>query len=176
MSLPHLHGRVAWIFEEDNYDIDLIVGIKNIKLTNIDELAAVTMSSYDKDFGSAVQKGDLLVGGHNFGYGHPHYPAMRAMRHLGIAGVIAESFSPGFFRGEISMGFPLVTCPGIRAAVSRWDTLSVDWELGQVRNAANGQALPMEPLSSVERATLAAGGFIPYLKARLAKQAPAGHA
>jgi hypothetical protein len=62
-----------------------------------------------------VQPGDLLVGNHNFGYGHPHYPPMIGMRHLGIAGVIAESFSPGYWRGEIAMGFPQVICPGISA-------------------------------------------------------------
>lgn len=171
MSLPNLHGRAAWIFTEDDYDIDLIVGIKNIKITDIHELAAVTMSSYDPDFAKSVKKGDLLVGGHNFGYGHPHYPAMRAMRHMGVAGVIAESFSPGFFRGEISMGFPLITCPGIREATSRWDELAVDWESGQVTNRSTGKVLPFERLSSVERGTLEAGGFIPYLKARLAREA-----
>ena len=80
MNLPTLHGRAAWIFTEDDYDIDLIVGIKNIKITDINELAAVTMTSYDPDFAKSVNKGDLLVGGQNFGYGHPHYPAMRAMR------------------------------------------------------------------------------------------------
>ena len=143
MTLPTLHGRAAWIFTEDDYDIDLIVGIKNIKITDINELAAVTMSSYDPDFAKSVNKGDLLVGGQNFGYGHPHYPAMRAMRHLGVAGVIAESFSPGFFRGEISMGFPLITCPGIRAATQRWDTLRVDWERGVVVNERTGQALSL---------------------------------
>ena len=109
------------------YDIDLIIGIKNIKLSDLEELAAVTMTHYDPNFRQSVKAGDLLVAGHNFGYGHPHYPAMKAMRYLGITGVIAESFSPGFFRGEISMGFPLVTCPGIRSAVSRGDELQVDW-------------------------------------------------
>lgn len=173
MSLPNLQGRAAWIFEEDDFDIDLIVGIKNIKITDINELAAVTMTTYDGQFATAVRKGDLLVGGHNFGYGHPHYPAMRAMRHLGVAGVIAESFSPGFFRGEISMGFPLVSCPGIREITTRWDELQVDWEGGRVTNLASGRQLPFEPLSSVERGTLEAGGFIPYLKARLARQAAA---
>ena len=103
-------------------------------MTNIDELSKAAMQDYDPDFASAVQPGDLLVGGHNFGYGHPHYPPMRAMRHLGIAGVIAESFSPGFFRGEISMGFPLVTCPGILAIVARWDEMEVDWAAQQVSN------------------------------------------
>lgn len=173
MSLPTLQGRAAWIFKEDDFDIDLIVGIKNIKITDIHELAAVTMQSYDPDFATSVQKGDLLVGGHNFGYGHPHYPAMRAMRHLGVSGVIAESFSPGFFRGEISMGFPLITCPGIREMATRWCQLRVDWTQHTVTNLDTGASLPFEPLSSVERGTLEAGGFIPYLKARLAKQGAA---
>ena len=174
MSLPNLQGRVAWVFEEDNFDIDLIIGIKNIKLSDLEELAAVTMTGYDPQFRQLVQRGDLLVAGHNFGYGHPHYPAMKAMRHLGISGVIAESFSPGFFRGEISMGFPLMTCPGIRAAVSRWDTLQVDWQAHTVHNLSRGaQPLPFEPLSSAERGMLACGGFIPYLKARLAARPPA---
>lgn len=170
MTLPTLEGRAAWIFTEDDYDIDLIVGIKNIKITDINELAAVTMTSYDPEFAKSVAKGDLLVGGQNFGYGHPHYPAMRAMRHLGVAGVIAESFSPGFFRGEISMGFPLITCPGIRAATQRWDALHVDWNLGVVVNQRTGQSLPFERWSSTERATIEAGGFTPYLKARLARE------
>ena len=174
MSLDNLKGRAAWIFEEDNYDIDLIIGIKNIKLSDLEELAAVTMTSYDPDFRRSVRKGDLLVAGDNFGYGHPHYPAMKAMRYLGITGVIAESFSPGFFRGEISMGFPLVTCPGIRAAVSRWDELQVDWAAHTVTNLTRGSAaMPFEPLSSSERGMLECGGFIPYLKARLAKPATA---
>lgn len=173
MSLPNLQGRAAWIFKEDDFDIDLIIGIKNIKLSDLQELAAVTMTAYDPDFAKLVKKGDLLVGGHNFGYGHPHYPAMRAMRHLGVAGVIAESFSPGFFRGEISMGFPLITCPGIRAITARWDELKVDWDAQTVTNAGSGKQLPVAALSSIERGTLEAGGFIPYLKARLARQGQA---
>ena len=169
--LPTLRGRAAWVFSEDNYDIDLIIGIKNIKLSNLDELAAVTMTSYDPDFAKSVRKGDLLIGGENFGYGHPHYPAMKAMRYLGIAGVIAESFSPGFFRGEISMGFPLVTCPGIRKLVARWDEIEVDWSAHSVRKVATNEQLPFEPLSRSESSMLAFGGFIPALKARLAGQA-----
>ena len=168
MSLSNLQGRVAWVFEEDDYDIDLIVGVRNIKITDVKELAALAMSDYTRDFAAGVRPGDLLVGGCNFGYGHPHYPAMRAMRHLGIAGVIAESFSPGFFRGEISMGFPLITCPGILAAAARGDELRVDWQTSQVHNLRTGHALALLPLSSSERGMLDAGGLIPYLKTRLA--------
>ena len=92
MALENLRGRVAFIFEEVNFDVDQIVGVKNIKITDIDELADAAMQSYDPDFRSSVRPGDLIVGADNFGYGHPHYPPMRAMRHIGVAGVLAESF------------------------------------------------------------------------------------
>ena len=175
MTLPNLRGRVAWVFEEDDFDIDLIVGVRNIKITDVNELAALAMTDREPGFAASVRKGDLLVGGRNFGYGHPHYPAMRAMRHLGIAGVVAESFSPGFFRGEISMGFPLVTCPGILGAVERGDEIEVDWAAEQVRHLGTGRALALQPLSAAERGTLEAGGLIPYLKTRMtrAKGVPA---
>jgi 3-isopropylmalate/(R)-2-methylmalate dehydratase small subunit len=169
MSLANLRGRVAWVFDEDDFDIDLIIGVRNIKITDVNELVKVAMADRAPGFASTVQRGDLLVGGRNFGYGHPHYPAMRAMRHLGIAGVVAESFSPGFFRGEISMGFPLVTCPGIVAAVRRGDEIEVDWDSAQVRVPARGHTLVLQPLSAAERETLEAGGLIPYLKARRAR-------
>lgn len=166
MNPANLRGRVAWVFDEDDFDIDLIIGVKNIKITDVNELAQLAMSDRDPAFAASVQRGDLLVGGRNFGYGHPHYPAMRAMRHLGIAGVVAESYSPGFFRGEISMGFPLATCPGIVAAVQRGDEIAVDWAAAQVQVLRSGQTLPLLPLTTSERDTLAAGGLIPYLKAR----------
>lgn len=169
MNLPNLSGRVAWVFDEDDFDIDLIVGIRNIKITDLDQLAALAMADRDPGFAASVRRGDLLVGGRNFGYGHPHYPAMRAMRHLGIAGVVAESFSPGFFRGEIAMGFPLVTCPGIVAAARRGDAIEVAWDTSTVTLPGRDQRLPLVPLARAERETLAAGGLIPYLKARRAR-------
>ena len=166
MALENLRGRVAFIFEEINFDVDQIVGVKNIKITDIDELAAAAMQSYDPDFRSVVRPGDLLVGADNFGYGHPHYPPMRAMRHIGIAGVLAESFSPGYWRGEISMGFPQATCPGILGLVERWDEIEIDWAANEVRNLTKGRSLPIDPLSNADRAMLDAGGLIGYLQGK----------
>lgn len=164
MALDNLRGRVAFIFDEIDFDVDQIIGVKNIKITDINELADVAMQSYDPDFKSKVRKGDLLVGNANFGYGHPHYPPMRAMRHLGIAGMIAESFSPGYWRGEISMGFPQVSCPGILGLVKRWDEIEVDWTAGEIRNHTSGRSIRFEPLSLSDRQMLEAGGLVEYLK------------
>jgi 3-isopropylmalate/(R)-2-methylmalate dehydratase small subunit len=95
---------------------------------------------------------------------HPHYPPMKALRHLGITGVIAESFSPGYWRGEISMGFPQVSCPGILKFVERWDDIEVAWANGVVRNHTKGRELAFEPLALADRHMLEAGGLVPYLK------------
>jgi 3-isopropylmalate/(R)-2-methylmalate dehydratase small subunit len=167
MGLANLRGRVAWIFEEENFDVDLIVGVKNIKITDVAELAKLAMETYDPAFASKVRPGDLIVGAGNFGYGHPHYPPLRALAHLGLKGVIAESFSPGFWRGEISMGTPLVSCPGILAAVQRWDDIEVDWDADLVRNLTQGTALPFEPLSSADHLMVETGGLLPYLKRQM---------
>ena len=166
MALANLEGRVAWIFEDADFDIDEIVGVKNIKIQDVERLAGLAMREFDQEFSAQVQPGDLLVGNHNFGYGHPHYPPMIAMRQLGIAGVIAESFAPGYWRGEIAMGFPQVPCPGILAAVNRWDRLQVDWAAGVVRNLTRGSSLEFEALAVADREMLEAGGLIGYLHAR----------
>jgi 3-isopropylmalate/(R)-2-methylmalate dehydratase small subunit len=167
-ALPPLRGRVAFVFEEADFDVDQIVGVKNIKIQDVAELARLAMQAYDPDFAAKVKPGDILIGGANFGYGHPHYPPMRAMRHLGIAGVVAESFSPGYWRGEISMGFPQAACPGVLAAVSRWDDIEVDYAENMLRNLTRGTTLPIEPLAAGDAAMLAAGGLVPYLKREMA--------
>lgn len=166
MALHNLRGRVAFKFEEIDFDVDQIVGVKNMKTTDITELTKAAMQAYDPEFSRVVRPGDLLVGNHNFGYGHPHYPPMKAMRHLGIAGVIAESFSPGYWRGEISMGFPQVSCPGILGFVQRWDELEVDWQAQLVRNLTQGTELGFEPLPTADLKMLEAGGLETYLKKR----------
>ena len=157
---------MAWIFPEEDFDVDQIVGVKNIKIKDVDELARVAMTSRDPEFASQVRPGDLLVGNHNFGYGHPHYPPMIAMRKLGIAGVIAESFSPGYWRGEIAMGFPQIACPGILSAVERWDELEVDWTRCRITNHTSGAELQFDALAEADRQMLESGGLIGYLHAR----------
>ena len=166
MTLQNLKGRVAFIFEEVDFDVDQIVGVKNIKIQDVEELASVAMESYEPDFRSQIRAGDLLVGNTNFGYGHPHYPPMIAMRHIGIAGVIAESFSPGYWRGEIAMGFPQISCPGIVKMVDRWDELEVDWRTSEVRNLTKKTEIAFEPMSESDMQMLEAGGLVGYLHAR----------
>ncbi|MCC5857831.1 MAG: hypothetical protein JJT90_06735 [Ectothiorhodospiraceae bacterium] len=169
-QMPRIHGRVAYIFEDDDFDIDQIIGVKNIRIQDLDELCAVAMQDYDPAFAEAVKPGDVLVGGENFGFGHPHSPPMRAMRHMGIAAVIAESFAPTYYRGETAMGFPQIICPGIRDLVARWQTVSVDWASATLHNVDTGERRPIQMPSVSECRILAAGGHKSYLQNELARQ------
>lgn len=176
MTLRNLSGQAAYIFEEPEFDVDRIVGVANIKIQDVGQLAALAMRDFEPDFASKIRPGSLLIGGRNFGYGHPHYPAMRAMRHLGISGVIAESFFPVYWRGEISMGFPQIACHGILGMVERFDEIEVDWTGGVVRNLTRNRLLPFEPLSQADREMLEIGGFNVWLRhAVAADRAAADH-
>lgn len=158
-------GRVAWVFGDD-FDIDLLIGVTNIKYYDPDKLRSVLMKAYDEAFVDDVRPGDVIVGGKNFGYGHPHYPAMIAMRNAGIVAVVAESYAPGFWRGELYQGMPLVTVPGVAAAVQRWDDVAVDWQNATVTVARTGEVLHGTPPSPHAIDVVQAGGGLNLLRAQ----------
>ena len=170
MSLAPLRGRVAFVFEEADFDVDQIVGVENIRLTDADALAACAMRRFDPGFAGKVAPGDVVVGAENFGYGHPHFAPMIGLRRLGIRAVIAESFATGYWREEIAEGFPQIACLGITGLVQRWDEVEIDWDASHVRNLSRGGALPIAPYSTAERGMLQAGGLIPYLREKLAAE------
>jgi len=157
-------GCAAWVFE-DNFDVDLIVGVKNISTTDMTMLKADVMQSYDKKFKESVKKGDFLVGGSNFGYGHPHPQAMMVMRELGIHAVIAKSFAFPFFRSELASGMALITCPDALKKVSRWDELELDIEKEVLINLSTGERLTLDPIPPVILELINAGGVVNYLRA-----------
>lgn len=162
--LPIIRGRAAWVFQEPNFDIDLIVGVDHMKTQDLEVLKSACMTDYDPEFPEIVEQGDLIIGGENFGYGHPHYPSCRALRGLGINAIIAESFSPGFYRGESSNGYPLIECPGISSAAKRWHTLSFDWETEVLTIEETGQKLQCSKVPQKSKELILSDGIIGYLK------------
>jgi 3-isopropylmalate/(R)-2-methylmalate dehydratase small subunit len=161
-----LRGRVAWAFGDD-FDVDEIVGVENIRTFDLDVLRGVCMTPFTQGFVGEVTPGDLLIAGRNFGYGHPHDQPMLVMRAIGIAGVVAESFAPLFARSETFNGFPLLACPGIAQAAERWDEISVDWERGAVTVQRTGVTLQGTPPTEDAVDLISAGGGEKLLLARL---------
>ena len=134
-------GNVCWVFP-DNFDTDQICGVKNMAIYDFLKLAPIAMDQFTENFAATVQKGDILITGRNFGYGHPHGQGMGVMRHLGIQVVLAESFSHNFYRSELAEnGMVLLTVPKISRKVKRGDKLYVDYRKGIVKNLTTGEAM-----------------------------------
>jgi len=161
--LPSVHvARIAWCFG-DNFDVDQLIGVANIKIQDEAALVDHVMKQFEADFLSKIQAGDVLVGGHNFGYGHPHAISMRAMRHVGIKAVIAESFFSSFWIGEMGSGMPLIRCPGITRHANRFSAVKIDFDAYQVTLTESNITLAFDPYTDREKAILQAGGLKKFL-------------
>ncbi len=62
-------------------------------------------------FASEVKPGDIIVAGRNFGIGSSREQAAAALKHLGVAAVIAPSYGGLFFRNAFNLGLLLLTYP-----------------------------------------------------------------
>ena len=62
-------------------------------------------------FAADVRPGDIIVAGRNFGIGSSREQAVAALRHLGVAAVIAPSYGGLFFRNAFNLGLLLITSP-----------------------------------------------------------------
>jgi 3-isopropylmalate/(R)-2-methylmalate dehydratase small subunit len=162
--LPEIKGKVAWVFPQPHFDVDLIIGLNNISIKDIETLKNLCMKEYDPDFGEYVQKGDVIVGGKNFGYGHPHKGGPQSIKAHGISAIIAESFSPGFYRAESCDGFPLIECPGIVDSVERGDMISYDWDSNELTNLTKNITLKCNKISQKNKDLIDCGGILEYVR------------
>ena len=73
------------------------------------------MENYDPEFGKIVEKGDIIVGGYNFGTGSSREQAATSLIYRGIQMVMAGSFSQTYKRNAINNGFLVIEAPELLA-------------------------------------------------------------
>ncbi|MFZ2412037.1 MAG: 3-isopropylmalate dehydratase small subunit [Candidatus Methanoperedens sp.] len=98
---------IVWKFG-DNIDTDVIIPGKYLRSTDMSVFASHAMEGIDPQFSQKVQKGDIIVAGKNFGCGSSREQAPLALKHAGIACIVAESFARIFFRNAINVGLPII--------------------------------------------------------------------
>jgi 3-isopropylmalate/(R)-2-methylmalate dehydratase small subunit len=156
----------AWVVG-DNLDTDALAPGKYMKF-GIEEIAKHCLESLRPEFAATVRPGDLLIGGRNLGTGSSREQAPQALRHLGIAAVVAPSFAGLFYRNALNLGLPALVC--VEAARIRdGEAVELDLESARIR-LASGEALACEPIPAHLLAMLADGGLLPHLEKRLAQQ------
>ena len=147
----------------DNINTDYIISGKyKFKTLDMDELAKHVMEDLDPEFSRRVKPGDFIVAGRNFGCGSSREQAPLAIKHAGVAAVIATSFARIFYRNAINMGLPLLECA--TSGIENGDTLEVDLGRGVVRDVEKNLEIAARPLPSVMLDIMSCGGLIPYMK------------
>jgi 3-isopropylmalate/(R)-2-methylmalate dehydratase small subunit len=133
----------------------------------IDTLAAHCLEDLRPGFAADVAPGDILVAGRNFGMGSSREQAAEALKHLGLAAVIAESFAGIFYRNALNLGLPALTAPDL-SGVEDGAEATVDIDAGLL--SLPGGTVALDPLPENLKPMIAAGGLVPYLKARFAAE------
>ena len=136
----------------------------------LEVIARHCLEAVRPEFAAHVRPGDVIVAGPNFGIGSSREQAAGALVHLGIAAVIAPSFAGLYFRNAFNLGLLLLTCP--RAGeIDDGTSLQFDARAGCV-TLADGRVLPIDPIPGFLLDMVDAGGLLPQLQKRLAREHP----
>ena len=154
----------AWVLG-DNIDTDVIVPGRYMKL-GIEEIATHCLEAVDPLFSSRVKAGDVLVAGRNFGCGSSREQAPAALKQLGVAALVAQSFAGLFYRNSLNLGLAAVVCADA-GRIRDGDRLELDFATSAITNLTTGESLRFEPIPPHLLEMVRDGGLLPHLEKRL---------
>jgi len=152
----------AWVLG-DNVDTDVIVPGRYMKF-GIEEIAKHCLEAINPEFSTLVEHGDVVVAGRNFGAGSSREQAPAALKHLGIAALIAESFAGLFYRNALNLGLPALVCPAAKR-IQDGEALSIDLEGASIRRQ-NGEVVSFERIPAHLMEMVRDGGLLAHLEKR----------
>ena len=158
-----LRGRVRVVLADD-IDTDIIYPGRYLNVTDREKTAVHLFELAYPEIRPALQPGEFIVAGRNFGCGSSREQAAAALKFAGAGAVIAGSFARIFFRNSINLGLPAVVAPDAAAGCAAGDQLEIDLEAGRIRNLTRGTEIAAAALDPRAGELLAAGGLVPYLK------------
>jgi 3-isopropylmalate/(R)-2-methylmalate dehydratase small subunit len=148
----------------DNIDTDVIIPARYLNTSLPEELAKHCMEDIDKDFVNKVEKGDIMVGGANFGCGSSREHAPIAIKASGISCVIAESFARIFFRNSINIGLPILECPEASKDIESGDRVEINFDTGVITNITKNKEYHVTAFPPFMQELINAGGLVNYIK------------
>ena len=148
----------------DNINTDEIIPAKFLNTTDPKELAAHCMEGIRADFAGKVKKGDIIVGGRNFGCGSSREHAPFSIKSAGISCVIAENFARIFYRNSINIGLPILESRDASRGIREGDRIEVDFKKGLIRNLTQNKTYRSQSFPEFMEKIIKAGGLLNILK------------
>ena len=147
----------------ENIDTDVIIPARYLNSFDAEELATHAMIDIDPDFAKTVEKGDIMVGGKNFGCGSSREHAPLCLKTAGIKCIIAESFARIFYRNSINIGFPILECKEAVENIEPRDHVEVDFQKGIIYNRTKGQEYKSVAFPNFIQKMIDANGLVNYI-------------
>ena len=176
-----VRGRLLFL-PQDNLNTDGIYGKDYTYRDDMtpEMMARVIFENYDPGLAARLERGDVVVGGLNFGSGSSREQAVTALQAKGLPLVIAGSFSQTYLRNAFNNGYLCVEVPelvnrlkGLFSAeiaakaktILPGDELDIDFSSGSL--AYRGETWRFPPLGSVPQSLVVAGGVENLVARRL---------
>jgi 3-isopropylmalate/(R)-2-methylmalate dehydratase small subunit len=146
----------------DNIDTDVIIPARYLNTHKPEELARHCLEDLDPTFVTRVKKGDIIVGGRNFGCGSSREHAPLAIKGVGVSCVIAESFARIFYRNAINIGLPIIESSEASRQIDDGDELLVLPEEGLIKNLTKNEEYRGQNFPDFIKEIIDAGGLMQY--------------
>ncbi|WP_104721646.1 3-isopropylmalate dehydratase small subunit [Helicobacter mesocricetorum] len=156
-----MQGKV-WKFG-DNIDTDIIIAARYLNTSDESILASHLMEDARADFIKEIHKGDIIVGGENFGCGSSREHAPVAIKAAGISAVIAKSYARIFYRNAFNTGLPILEIKEVDS-INEGDNLEINLQEGIIKNLTQKTQYTFTPIPPFMLELLKSGGLIPYAK------------
>ncbi len=145
---------------QNNVDTDVIIPARYLNTSEPKELAAHCMEDIDPEFTKTVKKGDIIVGGSNFGCGSSREHAPIAIKASGISCVIAKSFARIFYRNSINIGLAILECAQASEKIQSGDEVEVDFDTGVIRNITRNETYQAQPFPAFIQNIIHSDGYL----------------
>jgi len=160
-------GKV-WKFG-DNIDTDAIIPARYLTTSDPGQLAKHCMEDADPDFASRMDKGDIILGGENFGCGSSREHAPISIKAAGVSCVIAKSFARIFYRNAFNMGLPIFESKELVDAINNGEEIKVDSTEGTISITGSDKIFNINPIPPFMEELIADGGLMKHIARKRGK-------
>jgi 3-isopropylmalate/(R)-2-methylmalate dehydratase small subunit len=155
-----LKGK-AWTFGDSISTDHIIPGRFYHLRSNLEELKKHVFEDISAGFYKKVKKGDIIIGGRNFGLGSSREHAPLIIKMAGIDAIVATSFARIFYRNAINVGLAAIICD--TSGIDEGNTIEIRVDEGLLLNKTKGDEKTFPPLSAIMRNILNEGGLDHYI-------------
>jgi 3-isopropylmalate dehydratase small subunit len=154
---------MVWTFG-DHVDTDAIIPARFLNVSDKEVLARNCFIDLRPDFTGAVNRGDVIVAGRNFGCGSSREHAPWAIKEAGISVVIAKSFARIFYRNAFNIGLPILESEEAADIFSEGDRVFVDLGTGEIKREEDERQVFAKPIPDFMMEIVQAGGLVTLIK------------